>query len=62
MANEKKGQALNASAGNHEPNEITIQFDEKDFQLNDREKELIHNLFDWCEQSKKTNWVLGQPL
>jgi hypothetical protein len=42
--------------------QITGNLQEKDLQLDDREKDLIQGLFSWSKQSRETNWVLGQPV
>jgi hypothetical protein len=31
-------------------------------QLSPKELELMQNLFDWRDRSKKTQWILGKPL
>lgn len=40
---------------------VSRQSKEK-FQIGDREKILLKDLFDWSERSSKTHWVLGRPL
>jgi hypothetical protein len=35
---------------------------EEKFQIGDREKALLKDLFDWSERSSETHWVLGKPL
>ncbi len=44
------------------PSGITQQPTEEEFQLGEREKRLLEELFKWQERSEKTHWVLGQPL
>ena len=40
-----------------------IKLPDKDiFELSDKDKRLLQNLFDWQERSKNTYWVLGEPL
>ena len=42
--------------------QVTGSLYEGDFQLSDREKELIQSLFSWSKRSSETNWILGQPI
>ena len=41
---------------------VSRQSKEKSFQIGDREKNLLKDLFDWSERSNETHWVLGRPL
>ena len=47
-------------------NEATIKIpcglSDEDIRPTEREKQLLQDLFDWQERSRKTHWVLGQPL
>ena len=33
-----------------------------ELQPSDRERQLLLDLFEWEERSRKTHWVLGEPL
>lgn len=57
-ANDPKKKDLELSL----PSGITQQPTEQEFQLGDREKRLLKDLFEWQERSKNTHWILGQPL
>ena len=35
--------------------------DKETFELSEKEKRLLQELFDWHERSAKTDWVLGEP-
>ena len=41
---------------------VSRQSKEERFQIGDREKTLLKDLFDWSERSSETHWVLGRPL
>ena len=41
---------------------VSRQSKEERFQIGDREKNLLKDLFDWSERSSETHWVLGRPL
>ena len=41
---------------------IPCGLSDKDLRPTEREKQLLQDLFDWQERSRKTHWVLGQPL
>lgn len=42
--------------------EILCNLSEEDLRPTEREKQLLQDLFDWQERSRKTPWILGQPL
>lgn len=42
--------------------QISSEPSKEDFELSDREKELIQDLFSWSRQSKDRKWVLGEPV
>ena len=42
--------------------EVLCRLSEEDIRPTEREKQLLQDLFDWQERSRKTPWVLGQPL
>ena len=44
------------------PSGIAQQPTEEEFQLGEREKQLLEDLARWQERSQKTHWILGQPL
>lgn len=59
----RKGEnAVKKVAGSEKVSQITDKLEEKDFQLSDKEKDLMRSLFSWSKQSEETNWVLGQPV
>ena len=41
---------------------IMSQPSEEDLVPTEREKHLLQELFDWQDRSRKTHWILGQPL
>lgn len=41
---------------------ITSQPSKEDLVPTEREKRLLQDLFEWQERSRKTHWILGQPL
>ena len=41
---------------------IISQPSEVDLLPTEREKRLLEDLFDWQERSRKTHWILGEPL
>lgn len=57
-----KGKKAVNKTNDEKVSKITETLEEKDFQLSDKEKELIRSLFSWSKQSEETNWVLGQPV
>jgi hypothetical protein len=57
-----KGKKEVKKTNGEKASKITKTLEEKDFQLSDKEKELISSLFSWSRQSEETNWVLGQPV
>ncbi len=41
---------------------IISQPSNEDLVPTEREKRLLEDLFEWQERSRKTHWILGQPL
>lgn len=41
---------------------IISQPSEEDLIPTEKEKRLLQELFEWQERSRKTYWILGQPL
>ena len=60
----RKGSSINLLSQNviKANKKATHQSSEDKFQIGDREKKLLKDLFDWSEKSDKTHWVLGRPL
>lgn len=44
------------------PAKASSQSGGEQFQIGEREKALLKDLFDWSERSSATHWVLGKPL
>ena len=42
--------------------EILCHLSEDAFKPTEREKQLLQDLFDWQERSRKAHWILGQPV
>lgn len=41
---------------------ILCNLSDEDLRPTEREKQLLQDLFDWQERSRKTHWILGQPV
>ena len=41
---------------------ILCSLSDEDLRPTEREKQLLQDLFDWQERSRKTPWILGQPV
>jgi len=52
----------NKKTSRNTTSEISRQPSQEQFEINDREKVLLKELFDWSERSSATHWVLGKPL
>ncbi len=58
-----KGPIAKSKPSNEQsPTGITRKSSEEKFQVGDREKALLKELFDWSDRSRETHWVLGKPL
>lgn len=51
-----------AQAQNEATMRIPCGLSDEDLRPTEREKKLLQDLFDWQERSRKTHWVLGQPV
>lgn len=47
---------------NKVPAKASLQSGKEQFQIGEREKALLKDLFDWSERSSETHWELGKPL
>lgn len=41
---------------------IQSQLKREKFKLTEDQKRLLRELYEWKERSRKTNWILGEPL
>jgi hypothetical protein len=59
---ERKKSSQNSKSSNKVSTRIIGKPSEEDLVPTEREKRLLQDLFEWQERSRKTYWVLGEPL